>query len=145
MCRQCTGQEAPLLDAALSFPIDGTIVPVPPDFLHRLWSSFPREKQALFQIPGDCSLQPVSTSSPLPTSFLSSFFTWKVRWLLAVLQGCPVHKDGDATSVRELRRQGDKLAESLHLPPGIFRLHLASVSQVLPTLKLPTLVQEWAH
>lgn len=83
---------------------------------------------------------------PLPTSFLSSFFTWKkVRWLLAVLQGCPVHKDGDATSVRELRRQGDKLAEILHLPPGIFRLHLASVSQVLPTLKLPTLVQEWAH
>lgn len=127
-------------------PIDGTIVPVPPDFLHRLWSSFPREKKTLFQIPGGCSLQPVSTSSPLPTSFLSSFFTWKkVQWLLAVLQECPVHKDGDVTSIRELRRQGDKLAESLHLLLSIFHLHLASMSQVLPILKLPILAQEWAH
>lgn len=83
---------------------------------------------------------------PRPPSFLSSFFTWrKVRWLLAVLQGCPVHKDGDVTSIRGLRRQEDKLAESLHLPPSIFRLHLASMSQVLPTPKLLTLAQEWAH
>lgn len=136
--------EAPLLGAALSFPIDGAIVPVPPDFLHRLWSSFPREKQALFQIPGGCSLQPVSTSSPLPTSFPLSL---------------PGRRSGDCwlcsrgvlftkmvmSLQSELRRQGDKLAESLRLPLSIFHLHLVSMSQVLPTLKLPTLAQEWAH
>lgn len=66
-----------------------------------------------------CSLLPISTS-PAPTSFLSSFFTWKkVRWLWAAFQGCPVHKDGDVTSIAELGRQGDKFTESLHLPPHL--------------------------
>lgn len=138
--------EAPLLSATLSFPIDGTIVPVPPDFLHRLWSSFPREreKQALFRVPGGCSLQPVSTSSPLPTSFPLSLPGRRSggSWLSS--RGVLFTKMVMSLQ-SELRRQGDKLAESLRLPLSIFHRHLVSMSQVLPTLKLPTLAQEWAH
>lgn len=88
----------------------------------------------------------------LPTSFLSSFFTWKkVRWLLAVLQGCPVHKDGDVTSIRELQPRlagdwgkrspcvlfGAGTPKSLAQAGGRWQLRLAAPDQWFSLTVLP--------